>query len=743
MNFADLRARWAALGPRTRLAISVAGPVLLYLILNQLPGTGSFIGKKAPAGIVAQGVVFGTLTGLGALGLVLIYRANRFINFAHAALGSLVGVIAIGVVRGDGFVFTPRFPFAFYGITLFHFRVHHVNYWFALVVGVIVGIGIGALTELVIIRRFKNSSRLVLTVASIGLAQLFGGIELLGAGGINFLALTGGFTSPLHADIYIKPVHFGGDHVLVLIVAPFIVAGLGWFLLRTDAGVAVRAAAENEDRALLLGIPIRRLSTLVWAIAGGLTTLSFILSAPFEGVKPGVASQGPSVLLPLLAAAVVARMESLPLAFGAGIGLGIIESIVRFNSTGAPSVLYVVYFVVIVGALLAQRGKLSRAQEGGSSSWSATAVVKPIPEELRFLPEVRWVKVGVLALVALVMIFVPKGWSISSQGLAGHAMVWAMVGVSLVILTGWAGNISLGQFGIVGIGGVVAANLIDRWNSDLFFVMIGAGAAGALIALVVGLPALRIKGLFLAVTTLSFALLLDQYFLNQVNFPQFIPGSFDRPLLWERFDLKDNYHMYLVCLAFLGLSIITAVGVRKARSGRVLIATRDNQRAADAASVPTTSIKLSGFVLSGVIAGMAGALEVLLNRSVGQGTFAPEYSLTVFSTAVIGGLGSISGALFGVFLFRWLETVKALGQLRQAVTGAGLLVVLLFLPGGLGQLYFNLRDRYLRWVANRRNILVPSLVADKRVESGDDKPSDEVDLLRGALSGLPVGAPGR
>ena len=120
MNLAELRRRWAELGPRTRLAVSVAGPVLLYLILNQLPGTGSFIEKKAPAGIVVQGIVFGTLTGLGALGLVLIYRANRFINFAHAALGSLVGVIAIGVVRGDGFVFTPRFPFLFRGFTLFH-----------------------------------------------------------------------------------------------------------------------------------------------------------------------------------------------------------------------------------------------------------------------------------------------------------------------------------------------------------------------------------------------------------------------------------------------------------------------------------------------------------------------------------------------------------------------------------------------------------------------------------------------
>jgi branched-chain amino acid transport system permease protein len=344
-----------------------------------------------------------------------------------------------------------------------------------------------------------------------------------------------------------------------------------------------------------------------------------------------------------------------------------------------------------------------------------------------------------MALVALAAIILPRGWSQSSQLLAGFALVWAMVGVSLVVLTGWAGNISLGQFGIVGVGGVLAANIIDRFNGDFFLVVLAAGAAGGLVALVVGVPALRIRGLFLAVTTLAFAILLDQYFLNSTIFPQFIPGSFRRALLWERFDLNDNYHMYLVCLTFLALSVLASVGVRKARSGRVLVATRDNQRAADAASVPTTSIKLSGFLFSGVIAGMAGALQVMLIRSVGQGTFAPIDSITVFSTAVIGGLGSITGAIVGVLFFYWLSTVHALGEYKLAVTGTGLLVVLLVLPGGLGQVLFSVRDRYLRWVANRRDILVPSLVADKRVEAGEDRPSDEVDLLRGALSGAPAG----
>src|SRR5205814_5339867 len=152
---------------------------------------------------------------------------------------------------------------------------------------------------------------------------------------------------------------------MIVAIVPVVIIALTWFLLRTDAGIGVRAAAENQDRALLLGIPVRRLSTYVWLIAGGLAALTYMLQAPFAGVKPGVASNGPTVLLPLLAAAVVARMDSLPMAFVAGVGLGVMEQVVRWNSAESPSVIYVFYLVVIVAALLLQRGKLSRAQETG------------------------------------------------------------------------------------------------------------------------------------------------------------------------------------------------------------------------------------------------------------------------------------------------------------------------------------------------------------------------------------------
>ncbi|MGI8493379.1 MAG: ABC transporter permease [Acidimicrobiales bacterium] len=705
--------RWSGLGSRVRVALAIAAVVGVYLLALAVTGwSHGIVYRKAPLGVVTLGVVFGSVTALGAMGLILVYRANRFINFAHGALGSMVGVLGICMVKAHG-----------------------VPYFVALPLAVVVGAAVGAFLEFAVIRRFKNSARLIVTVASIGLAQLLGGFELLGSKAIKFTSLTGSFAPPINVHFSLDNTHiFGGDEVLIVLVVPGVIAALAYFLLRTHAGVAVRAAAENSDRALLLGIPVRRLSTMVWLFAGALTTLTFMLQAPFEGIKPGLASNGPSVLLPALAVAVIARMESLPVAFGAGIGLGITEQLVYWN-TPKKSTIYLVYLIVIIAALLLQRGKLSRAEEGASSSWSAAAILKPIPEELRKLPEVLWLRRGLLLAIAVAAVVVPHGWSVSHQLLAGFALVWGLIGISLVILTGWGGHISLGQFGIAGVSGMVAGNLISHWNVDFFFVILAAGAAGAVVALLIGLPALRIRGPFLAVTTLAVALALDQYFLNQNNFKQFIPSDrIGRPLLLRRFDLNNFYEMYLCCLVFVVLAILVTQGLRKSRSGRVLIGTRDNQRAADAAGVPTTSTKLGGFLLAGIIAGIAGALDILLLQALNPGNFPAIDSITAFSYTVIGGLGSVTGALVGVLSFKFLETQTWLGSARLAINGAMLLIVLYFLPGGIGQLLFRLRDSYLRLIADRRGILVPSLVADKREEDEEDVAPDETGLLTAALA---------
>jgi branched-chain amino acid transport system permease protein len=705
----DLLDRWGDLSQRAQLAVAAPIVALVVLVLYRAPGTGSYLAEKAPWGIVVSGMIIGTVTALLAIGLILIYRTNRFINFAYGSMGSFAGVIAIGLHLEQG-----------------------LNFFLALAIGIVIGIATGGVVDLVV-RRFRTSSRLILTVASIGIGQMLGVFELLICTKLlHFISLTGGFEIPLnlHFDMGVKTLT--GDEILIMMVIPPVLAGLAWFLLRTDIGIAVRAAAENSDRALLLGIPIKRLSTVVWMVAGGLAALTFVLKAPFSGVVPGAASAGPVVLLPALAAAVVARMESLPVAFAAGIGLGIMEQVVGWNTSGSPTLQNALFLVVILAALLLQRGKLSRAEESGTSSWSATAVLKPIPEELRRVPEVLWGKRALLLAVIAAFVIVPNTWGPTNQFLAAIGIVWAMTAVSLVVLTGWGGHISLGQFAIVGVGALVAGNLLTDHNTDMFIVLVAAGAAGALISLLVGLPALRIKGLFLAVTTLALAVALDRYVINVNNFPSILPRGVQRPLLWERIDLNDGYFMYLFCLAFLGLAILAAQGVRKARAGRVIIATRDNERAADAAAVPTTSVKLGAFILAGIIAGVAGALDVLLLTSVESGSFQPYDSINVFATAVIGGLGSVAGAVIGVLAFRYIETLTALGDIRPLLTGGVLLFVLLALPGGLGQLLYNLRDRVLIRIANRRGILVPSLVADKR-EAGAKHADDEVGLLQGAL----------
>jgi branched-chain amino acid transport system permease protein len=673
-----------------------------------------------PWGVITQGVIFGTSYALLAMGLILIYRTTRIVNFAYGAMGAMPGSLTVGLFVAKGW-----------------------NYWVAIVLGLAVGAASGAAIDVLVIRRFARSSRLVLTVATIGLAQILGAIGLIFGVALGTDALIGNIDTPISSSFFVRPYPVRGDHLLMLGLAPVALSALGWFLLRTDAGRAVRAAAENQDRALLLGVPVRRLQTLVWALAGALSTATFITKAPFTGVVPD-ALVGATAILPGLAAAVIARFQSLPMALAGGIGLGIAEWTIRWN-VQAESIFDVTFLVVILAALLLRKERLTRA-ETGESSWDSAGVLKPVPSELRDVPEVRWVRRGLATVATIGLVFVPLTLSPSTVTTLSFALVWGLVAMSLVVLTGWGGNISLGQFGIVGIGAMAAGNLLTRWNVDLFVAMAVSMVVGATVAVAIGLPALRIRGLYLAVTTIAFAVALDSYFLNPVNFPDFVPSTTFPPVLWKRWDMDSQWVRYEFCLGIVGLAALVVRAIRRSRAGRVMIGTRDNERAADALAVPTTRVKLQTFVFSGALAGLAGALYVLVLTPVGagQGTFPPGASIEVFSYAVIGGLGSVAGAMSGVFFFRILDFLLAkqfsgevVTILRYSLSGAGLLLILYFLPGGLWQFVQRQRDRYLRRVATRRRLLVPSLVADKRVEDDEAGPSgadDETSVIAGALS---------
>ena len=425
-----------------------------------------------------------------------------------------------------------------------------------------------------------------------------------------------------------------------------------------------------------------------------------MLAAPGSGLTIDAAA-GATVLLPALAAAVVADLESIPIAFVAGVGLGVVDQVVRWN-VDKQALETVVFLGVIVLGLLLHRTRRSRVDVEQLSSWSITGSTRPIPVALRHLPEVRAGRLlGIGGLITLA-VTLPVLASPSQLDTVSIWLVYGIVALSLVVLTGWGGTVSLGQFGIVGIGALVAGNLISRWNVDLFVSMSCAAIAGALVALLVGLPALRVRGLFLGVTTLAFAVAVDEFFLNPANFRHMIFGDFERPMLWQRFDLRSERTMYALCLGTLVATVLLVRGLRVARSGRALIAVRDNRRGAAALAVPTVRTRLVGFVVAGVIAGVAGALHAVVLRSLGGHTYESSLSLLVFSMAVIGGLTSIGGALCGVALVEVTGYLFPRAQLL--ITGAGMLVVLLAVPGGLAEAGDRVRDRLLTVVAKRRGI---------------------------------------
>ena len=652
--------------------------------------------RGAPPGVLLRGAVIGSLYALGAIGIVLVYRGNGIVNFAQAELGSVAAVLAIEfVIQWD------------------------VNYFVAVALGLVIAAFMGWGIDALVIRRFRKAPRLILTVATIGIAQVLAGLAILIP--LLFTGIAAGrFETPFSFRFTIDPITFDGNYVVVLIAVPAALALLGGFLFRTDYGIAVRAAAENDDRANLLGVPVKRLSGLVWAIAAVLSATAVILRVPLLGFASfsGVSGGGNALLLRILAAAVIGRMEKLPTTVVAAVGIGVFEELAssEFSNTNIVDALLV---AVILVALLAQRDAFTRAVETGISSWKAVREVRPVPAELRSLPEIRWggriLKVGLL----LAAVTVPL-WARPSQEQAmSLLLIYGIVAVSLLVLTGWAGQISLGQFAFVGIGGAATGTLYATHGWDYLLAVPAGIAVSAAVAVVVGLPALRVRGPFLAVTTLAFAVTTATVFLNDTYFSWFVPKGVEAPVLWERIDLRTDWVQYEVCLAALLLAILVARNLRSSRIGRTLIAVRDNEPAAATLTIAPTVAKLTGFAISGALAGFAGSLYVVNQRGIFADAFGADVSIRLFSMVVIGGLGTISGALLGAGYVRGAEFFLP-AQWSLIASGVGILLLLMVMPEGLGGGLFRMRDAVLRRIAVRRRIHVPSLLEDRRIDDPPD-----------------------
>ena len=677
-----------------RKAISGLGAFALGFLLIVLLGKGvngyllKGMNAYVPNGIFLRGIVLGALNGLLAVGLVLIYRTNRIINFAQGELGAFSATLSAELVERFG-----------------------VPFYLAVLAGLIAAVVVSAGVEFLIIRRFRKAPRLILTVVTIAVFQILGAIELIIPYLFNKNAkLNASFQTPLSYKFTFGQVIFTVDSLTVLVVAPIVISGLVWFLRGTGFGLAARAAAEDSDRARLLGVPVKRVSLLVWVIAGFLSALTAILRAPVVGFQLG-AIGGFTLLMQALTAAVIARMESLPIAFGAAVLIGTMDQVVFFG-TGNDSIFNGILLGIVIVALLLQRRRVGRL-ESASSSWQSIQEVRPVPHELRLLPEVRAAKWGLGGLALAVLAALPFLLTASRTSLVSVMMIYAIVGLSLVILTGWSGNVSFGQWAIAGVGALVAQKLATQTTPlDFFLILLIAGTAGAVVALLIGLPALRIQGLFLGVTTLAFAVAAGSWMFNWNIWHVTAPVR--RPIMWGIWDVSREKDFYFVCLGFLLAALLVGRNLRRARFGRVLIGMRDNPKGAQALGVPYVKTKLVAFAASGFLAAVAGGLYAYHEQQLRADRFPAELSLVMFSLVVIGGMGSPAGAILGAIYVEGAQYFLP-REFTLLATGFGLLVLLLFFPGGLGQLFYGARDNFLRWVAGRRKLLVPSLVADRRV----------------------------
>jgi ABC-type branched-subunit amino acid transport system ATPase component/ABC-type branched-subunit amino acid transport system permease subunit len=646
---------------------------------------------EVPQGVLVLGALTGLTYGLLAVGLVLVYRSNRIVNFAHGEIGAFAAaVLGVAVTRW------------------------HSPYWIAFVGALGLGALLGAGSEVVIVRRLRGTPAVMSVVATLGLAQVLSIGALVVNPGVTAGKL---FPKPSFLPQFdVGALRVTSAHTAILFLGPVLVAGLAWFLARTRVGLSMRAAAANPDAALLAGVSAKRMSTLAWAIAGAVAAFTAVLVLPTRGFA-SVQFLGPGLLLRALAAAVIARMERLPVALAAGVGIGVVEAVILWNNSQG-GIADATLFVLILVALLTQRRLQGRS--GAQSSWIAVQPWPPLPARLRRVWSIRRLGWAVAGGATLAGLLVPIVATNATSITTAIILAFALVGLSVGVITGLSGQLSLGQFALAGVGATVGAAVAG--SAGHLVGLLAGGLVAAAVSVVIGLPALRVQGLLLAVTTLAFALVSQSWLLQQ----SWMLGDGKTPgrpaIAGFHFDTGKRYVLFALVVFLIGLWLVRNIWVSGV--GRRLRAVRDDERAAQAFTIPATRVKLEAFALAGFLAGVGGAVYGFALSQIDAAAFPVAESFNAAAMAVIGGLGVLAGPVIGAFYIAGLPQYLPLDNAGLAATAAGWLLLVLYVPGGIGQLIRPLRARAIAMLART---------------AGEDPPAareehDDVDLGGEVLS---------
>jgi branched-subunit amino acid ABC-type transport system permease component len=571
-----------------------------------------------------------------ALGLVLTHRSSGVVNFAHAAMGMYVA-FAYFEFRETGDWVLPVL-----GLPA---RVHLLArptlasaLGFAAAVAVLLGLAV----YLLVFRPLRQSPPLARVVASLGLLLYLQEMVRLrfpvsGAGVVTRRAvLPDGAVDVLGTTVTQNRLLLTG---LVIVVA----AVLGAVFRFTRFGLATRAAAGNEKGALLLGISPDRLASVCWAIASVLAGFAVILIEPIAGLN---ATTTTLLVIPALAAALLGGLESFALTTAAGLAIGMVQSLVlgwsvRPDTRWIPDWLpttglqQLVPVAVIIGVLVIRGDALP------DRSAIATRRLPPSPQPRHVA---AWT-VALVGLAAVGLVTFDSGYR--------HAlivsMVFALLTLSVVVLTGFSGQISLAQLAFAGVAGFTAIRLAEH-HVPFPIALVAASLLATVLGVVVGYPATRVRGMSLAIATLAMAVAIEELVLASPSLSHGHAGSSaPRPFVLG-FDVgigavgRHNFRpaFGFVCLVVVTLASLAVTNLRRNRTGLRWLAVRANERAA---GIDVTRSKLGAFAVSSFLAGLCGVLMAYSVTTLSPTSFLVIGSLVAVALTYLAGVSSVGGAL--------------------------------------------------------------------------------------------------
>ena len=624
------------------------------------------------------GLGFGCIYAAIAMGVIVTYRGTGIINFATGAM-AMWGAYVYDELNRTGDLVLP--------VAVIPHRVSlgdgpgSVPFIVAIVLGVLSCTLVGVLVHLLVFRPLRGAPILARVVASVGV--------LLAVQ--SLIVMQFGYTPRAVTRILPnEPMTMGGitfsrDRLWITAVVVVIAVALWAWFRYTRIGLATRASAENERSVSLARYSPQRLAGATWVLSSSVVGFVVILTAPTVILNPLTYVVA---IVPALAAALVGRLSSIAITVAAALGLGIFQSIVVFQTSKSwwPSwavagLSDAVPFVVIVVALFIVGDALPN--RGAIDS-------DPLPEVYR--PKMR---TGVIAPIVVAAGFVAVLTSGSYRFGIITSMIVTIIMLSLVVLTGLVGQISLAQAGIAGTAGFALSKLGDSLGLPFPISTLLAALVATVFGVLVGIPALRIRGAQLAVVTLAGAVALERFIFRNPKFTPPTGSPISDPTLfgWD-LGVREGRTIARVEFAILVLLVVTVCAIlvgnlARSATGRRFLAVRSNERAGASIGVSIANTKLVAFGIASFLAGVGGAFIGYSRGQLSADSFAVLVGLSFLAFAYLGGITSVSGAVIaGTFAplgigFVIVDRLFEIGPAYQLLAGVGLVLTAIFNPEGI------------------------------------------------------------